>query len=76
MGFCLWHELRIEIECDTKKYATELLDIFGDADYISDDNRWIKLKSLRHFSHKMTYNSVKQVIEELFEKIPEIESII
>ena len=76
VGFCLWHELRIEIECDTKKYATELLDIFGDADYISDDNRWIKLKSLRHFSHKKTYNSVKQVIEELFEKIPEIESII
>ena len=76
VGFCLYHELRVEIESETKKYAAELLQEFEGSKYITDDNRWVMLPALKHFTHQKTYNSVKKVIEEVFEIIPEIETII
>ncbi len=76
VGFCQHHELCIQIECKTKKYAKELLKILEDSEYIDDDERWLQIPSLQHFKQQKTYNDLAKVLEKLFEKIPSIENIV
>ena len=76
VGFCQHHELRIQIECKTKKYAKELLEVFNDSDYIDGDERWVQVPSLNHFKQQKTYNALAKVLDEIFDEIPEIETII
>lgn len=52
VGFCQHHELRVQIECKTKKYARELLEVFEGSDYIDDDERWIKIPYQTHFKYQ------------------------
>lgn len=70
VGFCQHHELSIQIECKTKKYAKELLEVFEDSEYIDDDERWLQIPSLQHFKQQKTYNALAMVLEKLFKEIP------
>ena len=70
VGFCQHHELSIQIECKTKKYAKELLEVFDDSKYIDDDERWLQIPSLQHFKQQKSYNALVKVLEKLFEEIP------
>ena len=72
IGFCQYHELRIQIECKTKKYAKELLEVFEGSTYINDDERWIKIPYQNHFKYQKTYRDLAKVLENIFEKIPEL----
>ena len=72
IGFCQYHELRIQIECKTKKYAKELLEVFEGSTYIDDDERWIKIPYQKHFKYQKTYRDLAKVLENIFEKIPEL----
>ena len=76
VGFCQHHELRIQIECKTKKYAKELLEVFNDSDYIDGNERWVQVPYLKHFKQQKTYKALAKVLDEIFEVIPEIETII
>lgn len=72
IGFCQHHDLRIQIECKTKKYAKELLKVFEGSDYIDDDERWIKLPYQKHFKNQKTYRDLANVLENIFDIIPEL----
>ena len=72
VGFCQHHELRVQIECKTKKYARELLEVFEGSDYIDDDERWIKIPYQNHFKYQKTYRDLAKVLENIFDIIPEL----
>lgn len=71
IGFDQNHKLKIQIECNTKKYAKELLNIFGNSSYIDEDEKWVQLPDLYHGSKKNTYKKLCKVVESVFEVIPE-----
>lgn len=71
VGFCQHHELRIQIECDTKKYAKELFEVLENSSYVADNERLVQVPSLEHFKYLKTYNALAKVFEHLFEVIPE-----
>lgn len=71
IGFCQRHDLKIQFECKTKKYAKELLGILDGCCYIDDDERWVQLPSLVHFKKTKTINKLSEKIEEIFEVVPE-----
>ena len=71
VGFCQHHEIWIQIECQTKKYAKELLEVLEDSSYVGDNERLIQIPSLEHFKYLKTYNALAKVLEQLFEVIPE-----
>lgn len=70
VGFCQHHELCIQLECKTKKYAKELLETIKGSSYIDDNEYWLQITSLEHFKKETTYNSLSKKLEELFEVIP------
>lgn len=72
VGFCQHHELRVQIECKTKKYAKELLEVFEESDYINDDEKWIKIPYQTHFKYQKTYRDLAKVLENIFDIIPEL----
>ncbi|MGM9693062.1 MAG: hypothetical protein ACI3X6_07605 [Alloprevotella sp.] len=72
VGFCQHHELRVQIECKTKKYAKELLEVFEESDYINDDERWIEIPYQTHFKYQKTYGDLAKVLENIFDIIPEL----
>ena len=69
VGFCQHHELRIQLECKTKKYAKELLETIKGSSYIDDNEYWLQITSLEHFKKETSYNSLSKKLEELFEVI-------
>ena len=76
VGFCLWHEVKIEVESKTRKYAADLLAEFENAKLITEDERWVKLYSLHHFQESNTYNEISKALEKVFDIIPKIETIL
>ena len=73
IGFDLEHKLRFQIECKTKKYARELLESFEDSTYVDDNEYVIQLPDAEHSSYNNSYKSIVSVVEQVFEKIPELE---
>ena len=73
IGFDLYHELKIQIECRTKKYARELLGIFEPSVYCDNDEYQIQLPNGEHGSFKHSYKNICERIEYIFELIPELE---
>ena len=64
----------IQIECNTKRYAKELLEIFEDSIYAEDGNEYlIQLPDVEHSSYKNSYKNIISVVELVFEEIPELE---
>ena len=72
IGFDQRHKLKIQIECKSKDYAKELLEIFEDSSYIDDDENWIQLPDLYHSTKVRSYSQLCQVIHNIFEVIPGI----
>lgn len=70
VGFCQHHELCIQFECKTKKYAKELLETIKGSSCINDNECWLQITSLKHFKKEATYNSLSKKLEELFKVIP------
>lgn len=70
VGFCQHHELRIQLECKTKKYAKELLETIKGSSYIDDNEYRLQITCLEHFKKETTYNSLSKKLEELFKVIP------
>jgi len=73
VGFDQYHKLKFYINTKTKKYAKELLEEFKDSEYIDNDEKRIQLPELEHSSLKRSYAKICNVIEKIFEVIPEIE---
>ena len=72
VGFCKHHELRIQFECKTKKYARELFELLEGCSYIfDDDNLWLQIPSLHHFKTIKTIKALSAKLEEIFEVISE-----
>lgn len=72
VGFCQHHELRIQFECKTKKYARELFELLEGCSYIfDDDNLWLQIPSLHHFKTIKTTKALSTKLEEIFEVISE-----
>lgn len=71
VGFCQYHKIWIQIECDTKKYTKELLEVLKDSSYVGDNERLLQIPSLEHFKYQKTYDALAKVLEYLFEVIPE-----
>jgi hypothetical protein len=71
IGFCQYHEIKIQFECKTKKYAKELFDLLEGCSYIDDDERWVKIPSLKHFKKTKTVKELSGELEEIFEVVPE-----
>lgn len=71
VGFCANHELKLEFECDTKKYAKELFNLLEGCSYIDEDERWVQIPSLTHFKKAKTINALKKELEEIFDVVPE-----
>ena len=69
--FCAFHELKIQFECDTKKYAKELFDLLEGCSYIDEDERLVQIPSLTHFKKTQTINALKKELEDIFDVIPE-----
>ena len=69
--FDLNHELKIQIECKTKKYAKELYEIFDSTSYIDEEEKCIQFENLTHYTKCKTYNKLCKVIESIYEAIPE-----
>ncbi len=72
VGFCQYHNLEIHIECKTKKYAKELMEVFEGSDYIDGNERLVRIPSQEHFKHQETYKNLGKALEKIFEIIPEI----
>lgn len=72
VGFDLYHELKIEIDCDTDSQAKELLERFDGSEYKGDSGICIQLPMLYHSSKERTYKKLCCVMEKIFETIPEI----
>lgn len=66
IGFCQYHELRIQFECKTKKYAKELFGLLKDCSFIDGDERWVQIPSLVHFNKDLS-----ATIEDIFEVVTE-----
>lgn len=77
VGFCQHHEIKIQVECDTIKYANEILnnlkDNFSDNCFIMDgyDRRVSIPCEINHFKYKNTYNNISSFIENVFDNVPE-----
>ncbi|MCD8471358.1 MAG: hypothetical protein LRY33_01720, partial [Parabacteroides chartae] len=71
--FDLYHEVKLQIVCKTKKYAKELLGAFENSTYIDNDEYRIQLPNAEHSSYKNSYNSICAIVEQIFEEIPELE---
>ena len=71
IGFCQYHELRIQFECRTKKYAKELFGLLEDCSFIDGDERWVQIPSLVHFKKKKTVKDLSATIEDIFEVVTE-----
>lgn len=71
IGFCQYHELRIQFECKTKKYAKELFGWLKDCSFIDGDERWVQIPSLVHFKKKKTVKDLSATIEDIFEVVTE-----
>lgn len=71
IGFCQHHELRIQFECKTKKYAKELFGLLKDCSFIDGDERWVQIPSLVHFKKKETVKDLSAKIEYIFEVVTE-----
>lgn len=71
IGFCQYHELRIQFECKTKKYAKELFGLLKDCSFIDGDERWVQIPSLVHFKKKETVKDLSAKIEYIFEVVTE-----
>lgn len=76
VGFCQHHELCIQLQCKTKKYAKELLETIEGSSYVDDDEYWLQITSLEHCKKEKTYNSLSKKLEELFVVIPELETLV
>lgn len=74
IGFCQHHELKLQIECNTKKMAKDLLSVFNDSQLREDDERWLFLASENHSSKSKTYKVLSNRIEKIFEGIAQLES--
>jgi hypothetical protein len=70
IGFCQYHELRIQFECKTKKYAKELFKLLEDSSYIDGDERWIQIPSLEHFKKNKTVKALSRKLEKILDVIP------
>lgn len=71
IGFDQHHKLRIQFESKTKEFAKELLETFKNSTYIDNDPNWVQIPSLSHGSFDSTYTELCQVIENIFDKVPE-----
>lgn len=69
IGFCQYHELKIQFECKTKKYAKELLESLKDCSYIDHDERIVQIPSLIHFKKGNTFKKLSAKIKEIFEVV-------
>lgn len=75
IGFCQYHALRVRIECNQKAYAAELIEKLAGCSYVGNEERLVEIQALRHFEYNETYNDLSKKIEELFDLIPEIQTI-
>ena len=71
IGFCQYHEVKIQFECKTKKYAKELFDLLEGCSYIDDDERWVQIPSLKHFKKNKTVKDLSKELEDIFDVVPE-----
>lgn len=74
VGFRQHHSLQIQIECQTIESASKLVEQFEGASLINDDENWIILPKLSHYSVHSSQNKLFESIENVFEIIPECNS--
>ena len=75
IGFCQHHEVKIQFECKTKKYAKELFDLLEGCSYIGEDERWVQIPSLVHFKKTKTVKALSGEIEDIFDVVPELNKL-
>lgn len=69
VGFDLYHQLRIQVECNTEAYAKKLLSVFKEASYVEKNTTSIQFPILKHSSKEKTYRPLKKKIEYILGKI-------
>ena len=50
-----------------------MLESFEDSTYVDDDEYVIQLPDAEHSSYNNSYKSIVPIVEQVFEKIPELE---
>ena len=75
IGFCQYHNLKVQLECHSKLYAQELLNVFEGSCLIGDNEICVQLPTLQHFKEQETISSLSKILEDVFEKVPEIETL-
>ena len=65
--------MKFQIECKTKTYAKKLLEKFEEGDWSDDDNKWIKLPECTHYTKVQSFKKICEIVEEIFDIIPNIE---
>ena len=75
IGFCQYHKLVIRIVCHQKQYTTELVEGIDGCKYVEGMERTVELPSMLHFKADTTYRLLSEKLEELFDIIPEIQTL-
>lgn len=76
---CIWvdfnqfHELNIDIDCQTKKLAKEICDTFKGSRIDEENSHLVYLPSMQHSTKSRTYKKLCAAIEGIFKEIPEID---
>ena len=76
VGFCQHHDLQIRIDCQTKSYASELLEKFESSSLVGDNERLVMVASLAHDDYEHTIGSLQKEIEKVLDIVPELPKLI
>lgn len=70
IGFCQHHQLKVILRCHSKQYAKELQNMF-ERSTLDENEIKVELPSLTHFKEQETISSLAQMINNVFEKVPQ-----
>ena len=76
IGFWQYHKLVVRIECHHKQYAAELVEAIEGSKYVEGKERIVEIPEMKHFKADTTYNLLSKKLEELFDIIPGIQTIV
>lgn len=72
VGFIQHHKLVVQIQCYTTEMANKLLGVFDNSKIKDNDEKFVQLQYMSHYTKKNTFGKLCQVIESIFENIPEL----
>lgn len=72
VGFCQYHQLSVRLECKTRNDAENVIPKIEGSSIVSDNERLIQIAILEHDDYEHTEKELSDVIEEVFNIIPEV----